>query len=186
MAIDRARIAKGAFAGALAAGVWAAQQPLDKRVFGSAYDDVELLGKSVTRGPAWYPVGLSLHLQNGALFGAAYAAGAGVIPLPGPARGVLSAMVEHLGLWPLVALSDRLHPARDELPRLSGNRRALWQGAWRHVLFGALLGELERRLNRAPHEDVVDLGAVISPNGHGRLDHAVPAPAAGGADASPA
>ena len=29
----------------VAAGVWAAQQPLDKRVFECGYDDVELLGK---------------------------------------------------------------------------------------------------------------------------------------------
>ena len=186
MAIDRARIARGAFAGAVAAGIWAAQQPLDKRVFGSDYDDVELLGKSVTRGPGWFAVGLSLHLQTGALFGAAYAAGAGAIPLPGPARGLLAAMVEHFGLWPLVSLTDRLHPARDELPPLSGNRRALWQGAWRHALFGVLLGELERRLNRVRDEDVPELEAVISPNGHGSLDHAVAAPAPGGAGASPA
>ena len=37
-------------AGAVGAAVWAAQQPLDKRVFGCDYDDVELLGKPVTRG----------------------------------------------------------------------------------------------------------------------------------------
>jgi hypothetical protein len=186
MAIDRARIARGAFAGAVAAAVWAAQQPLDKRVFGSAYDDVELLGKSVTRGPAWYAVGLSLHLHNGAMFGAAYAAGARAIPLPGPLRGVLAAMVEHFGLWPLVAFSDRLHPARDELPPVRGNRRALWQATWRHALFGALVGELERRLNGVHDDDALDLEAVISSNGHGSLDQAVPAAAPGGAGASPA
>ena len=186
MAIERARIAKGALAGAIAAGVWAAQQPLDKRVFDSAYDDVELLGKTVTRGPAWYPVGLALHLHTGAVFGAAYAAGAGAIPLPGVVRGVLAAMVEHLGLWPLVALSDRLHPARGELPRLSRNRRALWQGTWRHALFGALLGELERRLNPVRDELVLDFEAVNTPNGHGSLDRPVPAAAPGGTDASPA
>ncbi|MFL5821021.1 MAG: hypothetical protein ACJ76S_10115 [Solirubrobacteraceae bacterium] len=185
MAIDRARTTRGALAGAVAAGLWAVQQPLDKLVFRSAYDDVELLGKSVTRGPAWYPVGLSLHLQTGALFGAVYAAGAGAVPLPAVARGVLAAMVEHLGLWPLVALSDRFHPARDELPRLSGNRRALWQATWRHLLFGTVLGELERRLNRAAAQEGLDLHATISPNGHGSLDDAVPAGAAG-ADASPA
>ena len=33
-----------------AAAVWAVEQPLDKLVFGSRYDDVELLGKAVTRG----------------------------------------------------------------------------------------------------------------------------------------
>ena len=38
------------------------------------------------------------------------------------------------------------------LPPLSGNRRALAQATWRHVLFALVLGELERRLNarRAP------------------------------------
>jgi hypothetical protein len=34
MAFDRVRTARGALAGAVAAGVWAAQQPLDMRVFG--------------------------------------------------------------------------------------------------------------------------------------------------------
>src|SRR5919199_197603 len=51
--VEVRRTLGGAAAGALAAGVWAAQQPLDKRVFGSDYDDVELLGKVVTRAPAW-------------------------------------------------------------------------------------------------------------------------------------
>ena len=54
-------------AGAVAAGVWAAQQPLDIKVFGVQYDDTELLGKGITRGPAWRPVGVALHLANGAL-----------------------------------------------------------------------------------------------------------------------
>src|SRR4051794_37446287 len=68
------RVLNGALAGGIAAAVWAAQQPLDKRVFGSDYDDVELLGKLVTRGPGWQPAGLALHVQNGVLFGAGYAA----------------------------------------------------------------------------------------------------------------
>ena len=51
------RTLNGALAGAAAAAAWAAQQPLDKRVFGSRYDDVELLGKLVTRGPAWPAAG---------------------------------------------------------------------------------------------------------------------------------
>src|SRR5256714_1467369 len=82
MAIDRARTARGALAGALAAGVWAAQQPLDKRAFGSSYDDVELLGKAVTRDQAWLPAGVALHLVNGAIFGAVYANAAPLVPLP--------------------------------------------------------------------------------------------------------
>ena len=51
------RSLNGAIAGGLAAAVWAAQQPLDKRVFGVEYDDIELLGKAVTRGAEWPAVG---------------------------------------------------------------------------------------------------------------------------------
>jgi hypothetical protein len=180
MAIDRARTARGAVAGAVAAGVWAAQQPLDKRLFASDYDDVELLGKLVTRGPGWYPAGLGIHLGNGAVFGAVYAAIAPLAPVPGAARGVLAAMVEHFGLWPLGRVSDRLHPARDELPRLAGNRRALWQATWRHALFGLLLGELERRLNARGGEALPNFEEVASRNGHGKLERAVPVGSASG------
>ena len=81
----------GALAGAAAAAAWAAQQPLDKRVFGSRYDDVELLGKLVTRGPAWPAAGLGLHMANGAMFGAAYALAPNIAPFamcsPRPAAG---------------------------------------------------------------------------------------------------
>src|SRR3954452_8853844 len=73
MAFDRAQTLRGALAGAVAAGVWAAQQPLDKRVFGFDYDDTELLGKLVTRNAAWVPVGAALHVANGAALGALYA-----------------------------------------------------------------------------------------------------------------
>lgn len=148
---------RGALAGGAAAGVWALQQPLDKRAFRGGYDDVELLGRALAphaRRSRWYPLGLVLHVQNGALFGAVYAgavapslARAGV---PAAARGPLVAQVENFGLWPLGRLSDRFHPARDELPRLGGNRRALAQATWRHLLFGVVLGELERRWNGEP------------------------------------
>jgi hypothetical protein len=60
-------------AGAVATVVMTLEQPLDKRLFNSKYDDVEILGKLVTRGDHWQPIGLALHVQNGAIFGAAYA-----------------------------------------------------------------------------------------------------------------
>ena len=44
------RSVRGAAAGAVGAAVWAAQEPLDKRVFDVDHSDVELLGKAVTRG----------------------------------------------------------------------------------------------------------------------------------------
>ncbi len=175
MPIDNARTVRGALAGATAASVWALQQPLDKRVFESSYDDVELLGKAVTRGSAWPIVGLVLHLQNGALFGAVYA---NAVPrararVPGIACGAAAGLAEHVGLWPAGRLTDRFHPARRELPRLTGNRRAFWQATWRHALFGVLLGELERRLNPATPVSVQPAApTAASSNGHGSLEHA--------------
>jgi hypothetical protein len=141
------RAGRGAIAGALAAAAWAAQQPLDKRAFRSRYDDVELLGKLVTRGPRWRAPGLAFHLMNGSLFGAVFALARPRLPGTPFGQALAAAMAEHFGLWPLGRVSDRFHPARRALPRLSGSRRALAQATWRHLLFGALLGTLEPRLN---------------------------------------
>ncbi len=173
MALDRAQTLRGALAGAVAAGVWAAQQPLDKRVFGVEYDDVELLGKLVTRGPAWVPVGTALHVANGALFGAAYANLAPRLPLPSWARGPAAALAEHASTWPLTGLADSLHPARDDLPRVMTSPRAFVQATWRHLLFGVVLGELERRLNPPPEPEPEPYSDAMSSNGHGDLDHAI-------------
>ena len=124
MAVDRTRTLRGALAGAAAAAVWAAQQPLDQRVFACKYDDVELLGRFVTKGRAAYPIGLAMHLANGALFGAAYANAARGLPVPGPLRGPLAGLAEHLATWPGTAALDRLHPASEEFPQLWGSGRA--------------------------------------------------------------
>jgi hypothetical protein len=175
MPIDRTHTLRGALAGAVAASVCAAQMPLDKQVFGCDYDEVELLGKAVTRGPAWLPTGLALHLHSGALFGAVYANLKSRMPLPSWARGPFAALVENFGTWPAVILSDRLHPARQELPSLLGNRRAFAQSTWRHLLFGIVLGELERRLNAEPEAELLPYEHVVSSNGHGSLEHAISA-----------
>ena len=148
MQIDLNRTLRGALAGAIATGVWAIQQPIDMRIFGVRYDDTELLGKAVTRGPAWRPIGAAMHLLNGALFGAVYANVAPHVPLPPALKGPAAGMAEHLASWPAVGLSERFHPARDELPKLSGSGAAFAQATWRHLLFGFVLGETERRLNR--------------------------------------
>jgi hypothetical protein len=166
------RTLRGAVCGAIAAAVWAVQQPLDKSLFGSSYDDVEVLGRAVRNGSGWYPVGLALHAQNGALFGAMYANVAPALPIPPVLRGPAVAMTELVATWPLAALSDRFHPARDQLPALYRSRRAFAQAAWRHLLFGFVLGELERRLSAGT-------GTLDGPspdyasNGHGSLDRAV-------------
>ena len=179
LGIDRTRTLGGAVSGAVAAAAWALQQPLDKLLFGSRYDDVELLGRAVTSGDGWYPIGFGMHMGNGALFGAAYANLAPALPIPPALRGPAAGLLEHLALWPLGALTDRLHPAREELPRLSGNRAAFLQATWRHLLFGLALGELERRINAEPEPAPPEPEADYSSNGHGSLEHAVSAPQQG-------
>jgi hypothetical protein len=165
------RTVRGALAGAAAAAVWAAQQPLDRRVFGVAYDDTEVLGRWVAPGGSWQPAGVALHLVNGAVFGAAYANVAPSLPVPPPLRGPLAGLAEHVATWPGTAVLDRVHPARSDLPTLWGSGRAFAQATWRHLLFGFVLGELERRLN--PPEDIVARvdDAVVSTNGHGSVEH---------------
>jgi hypothetical protein len=144
------RAFNGAVAGAIAATFWALQQPLDKRVFGSRYDDVELLGRLVVSGPRWRLAGMALHAANGAAFGATYALARPHLPGTPVAQGVAAAMVENFGFWPLGRMIDRFHPARRRLDPLSGNSRALAQATWRHLLFGVVLGLLESRLNDVP------------------------------------
>jgi hypothetical protein len=157
--IDSTRTLRGAVCGAVAAGVWALQQP-------------------VVRGDGWVAAGVAMHLQNGAMFGAVYANIAPAIPIPPMLRGPALALAEHVALWPLGRVSDRFHPARKELPTLTGNRRAFAQGAWRHLLFGIVLGELERRVNAVPEPAPLAPEAEYSSNGHGSLEQAVSAESA--------
>ena len=118
---------RGGFAGAIAAAVWAAQEPLDQRVFGVDYSDTELLGRFTHPRLGW-----AVHVANGFAFGELYRR----TPLQGPAGGLVAGMAEHLGSWPFTRfLPDDLY----------GNRRAFWQATWRHALFGVLLGALESR-----------------------------------------
>ena len=82
-------------------------------------------------------------------------------------------LAEHLAGWPLVLATDRFHPARRDMPTLWGSSRAFAAATWRHLLFGFVLGELERRLNPPEAEpEPVDAAAAAS-NGHGSVEHLV-------------
>ena len=131
----------------MAAVVMTLEQPLDKRLFDSDYDDVEILGKLVTRGDAWQPIGFALHVQNGAMLGAAYPRLKPCLPGSAVLRGLLAGLIEHVVTWPMTGLVDRYHPARTELPKLSANRRAFAQATIRHAVFGIVLGLLEDAFN---------------------------------------
>jgi hypothetical protein len=139
---------RGGVAGAVATVVMTLEQPLDKRLFDSSYDDVEILGKFVTRGDNWQPIGFALHVQNGAILGAAYARLKPSLPGPAVLRGLLAGLIEHVAAWPLTVLVDRYHPAREELPKLAANRQAFGQATIRHAVFGIVLGLVEDALNQ--------------------------------------
>jgi hypothetical protein len=94
------------------------EQPLE-RFSDSKYDGVEILGKLVTRGDYWQPIGFAFHVQNGAILGAAYARLAPSLPGPAVLRGLLAGLIEHVATWPMTVLFDRYHPARKELPKLA-------------------------------------------------------------------
>jgi hypothetical protein len=131
--------ARFATAGAVAAIAWALIEPVDRRLFRYDYSDVAVLGKFVTTGRSWQPIGLVLHAANGAAFGLAYREAK-------RRRGwsaLRLAMLEHLALYPLSVLVDRRHPARGSagIPKLS-TPRAFAQATVRHAVFGAVLGRM--------------------------------------------
>ena len=135
---------RAALAGAAAATVWALAEPLDQRIFRFPYSDVALLGKAVTRGRFWRPVGLGLHVANGAVASLVFREVDRRIGGSRRRNALVFAMVEHVALYPLTLLTDRFHPARGEpdLPPLSRSARAFAQATFRHALFGVVLGRL--------------------------------------------
>ncbi len=135
-----------AIAGAVAATAWSLLEPIDRRIFRCDYSDVALLGKAVTRGPFWRPVGLAMHAANGAVFGLAFAEAQRRLPIPKRRLALGMALAEHAALYPLSYFVDRYHPARGEdgIPPLLTNGRAFAQATARHALFGLLLGRLAR------------------------------------------
>lgn len=128
-----------------AAAAWAGAEPLASRLFRPppGYSDVRLLGAVLTQGRAWRTAGLAVHLGNGALFGAVFERLGG----RGVGQGLLAAQAENIGLWPGMALADRLHPDRKSgaWPALLGNGRVFAYEAAVHGVFGLVLGLLLRR-----------------------------------------
>ena len=101
----------------------------------------------MTHGENWQPIGFALHVQNGAIFGAAYTRLKPALPGPAVLRGLLVGLIEHVATWPMTVLVDRYHPARKELPKLAANPRAFGQATIRHAVFGIVLGLLEDALS---------------------------------------
>jgi hypothetical protein len=133
---------RAAAAGAVAAGVWALQEPLDQRLFRYDYSDVAVLGKAVTTGPGWWPAGIAMHVANGALFGIVYDEMRWRTAVEARKLALAMALGEHIALYPLSYFVDRYHPRRGErgVPPLLKSSQAFAQATWRHALFGWVLG----------------------------------------------
>src|SRR4051812_40931548 len=96
---------RAGLAGATAATVWAALEPLDTRLFRCDYSDVALLGKAVSRRH-WLPAGLAIHAANGAAFGLVFDELRRRTGLPARRLAVGMALAEHLTLYPLCWFVD--------------------------------------------------------------------------------
>ena len=140
-------LARAAAAGAVAATAWAVVEPVDRRLFRFPYSDVAILGKAVTRGPLWRPIGLAWHTANGAAAGVVFAEVNRRVGGSTMRNAIGFALVEHVVVYPLTILTDRFHPARGDadLPPLARSGRAFAQATFRHLLFGVALGALASR-----------------------------------------
>lgn len=144
----RDRLVAGAAGGLVGALAYVIVQQIDLKAFDHNTDDVVLLGRIVTDNDDLIrPVGMAMHLFNGASLGALY----GLVVhdrLPGPplAQGLTFAMLETVALYPLSALED-FHPGVREgrLERYT-TPIAFLQQVIRHIGYGAALGPVTKRL----------------------------------------
>ena len=174
MALDRTRTLRGALAGAAAAAVWAAQQPLDQRVF-----DVPVRRRRAARALR--------HRRSRGVSGRAGDAHRQRrrVRRDLRQRGARAAdpAARCAGRWPGWPSTSRPGRARpgcrastpppSDLPELWGSGRAFAQATWRHLLFGTVLGELERRLNPPDSEPNPIDPADAASNGHGSAEYVV-------------
>jgi len=134
---------KAVAAGAAAALVWGALEPIDRRLFRHDYSDIAVLGKAFTRGRGWRPLGFAIHALNGALFGAVYYEIAQRVRRDPRRLALELALLEHVTLFPTGRLVDLHHPARGEPGVVElFSAPAFAQATVRHALFGAVLGAL--------------------------------------------
>ena len=122
-----------------AAATWVAVEPAARRIFGTPYTDVRLLGRPISRRH-WRSAGTAIHLANGAAAGIAFER----LGFRGWKAGIAVFQAENLAAWPLMTAVDRWHPDRRSgaWPPLLRNSRVFAQEATVHAVFGAVLGLL--------------------------------------------
>jgi hypothetical protein len=134
------RALRAGAAGATAAAVWVAVEPAWRRAFRGPHRELRLVGRMLAPEAAWKPVGLAVHLMNGAMFGIAFDRLGG----RGVRQAVIAAQAENAVLWPTMLIVDRLHPdvRSGDWPPLARNPRVAAQEVASHIVFGVVLGSL--------------------------------------------
>ena len=131
-----------ALAGATAAAVWIAAEPVVRRLTGGTHRELRLISGTLARDGGGNALGWTVHLANGAAFGVAFRRLGG----HGVRRAVIAAQAENAILWPGMAIVDRIHPdvRSGRWPKLFSDRGTIAQEIASHVVFGAVLGVLIR------------------------------------------
>jgi hypothetical protein len=134
---------RSALAGAGAAAIWSALEPVDMKLLRHDYSDTAMLGKLVTRSRLWPLAGVAVHAANGAVFGLAFHEVRRRTKLPTRPLAFGLALAEHTTLFALSPLVDRYHPASGErgVARM-WSLRGFAQETIRHAVFGLALGQL--------------------------------------------
>jgi hypothetical protein len=122
----------------------------DLRLTGRNVDDLIVLGRPVVKDPRnARTAGVVIHAVNSLALACLYAATEPRLPGPPWLKGIVFANVENLILYPMTVFEDR-HPAiRDGQVDRYFNWPAFWQSVPRHVAYGAVVGSLYDRLQRA-------------------------------------
>jgi hypothetical protein len=136
------RDSQAALAGATAAAVWIAAEPITRRLAGGTHRELRLISGLLAGKRGGNALGLAVHLANGAAFGVAFNRLGG----RGVRQAVVAAQVENAILWPGMAVADRVHPdvRSGRWPKLFSDRGTIVQEIGGHLVFGVVLGALIR------------------------------------------
>src|SRR5947209_7553050 len=110
------RTLRAAAAGAAAAGFWAAAEPGLRRFSHSPHSEPRLVGRMLAPERYWLPVGLSVHVLNGAAFGVVFdrLGGRGIASaIPGP-MATTTAPTATAGTSPSTKCCGAPYPPRSE------------------------------------------------------------------------
>ncbi len=148
----KSRAIAGGLAGLVGGLAHAVMNEVDRRLLQHDADDLTMLGGVISddRDTA-RTIGIGMHLNFAAAFGAAYA----VLLRPEDDAGAMrkaigAAMVENFGLYPLVFPLERYHPyIRDGRIDRFQHPLALLEATLRHLALGAGIGTTYPRFLRA-------------------------------------